>query len=70
MGRESQVAIAEKDFFFLPFSLFLLLFSLFLLLFMGSIALFDTIHGSHCTISASFGFIYSTFNKKFSISTK
>ena len=33
---------------------FLLLFCLFLLLFMGFIALFDTIHSFHCTISANF----------------
>ena len=32
----------------------ILLFSLFLQLFMGSIALFSTIHGSHCTISINF----------------
>ena len=35
----------------------ILLFSLFLLLFMGLIALFDTIHESHCTILTNF--IYS-----------
>ena len=48
----------------------ILLFSLFLLLFMSLIALFDTIYGSHCTISANFYFIYCTFNKKFLVSTK
>ena len=32
----------------------ILLFSLFLLLFMSPIALFGTIHGSHCTILANF----------------
>ena len=32
----------------------ILLFSLFLLLFLGFITLFDTIHGSHCTITANF----------------
>ena len=45
-------------------------FSLFLLLFMGLITLFDTIHGSHCIIQLTFTFIYSTFNKKFSVSAK
>ena len=49
---------------------FILLFSLFLLLFIGPITLFGTIHESHCTIQLTFTFIYSTFNKKFSISAK
>ena len=31
-----------------------LLFNLFLLLFIGLIAFFDTIHRSHCTVSATF----------------
>ena len=44
-------------------------FSLFLVLFMSPIALFDTIHRSHCTIQLIFTFIYNTFSKKFSIST-
>ena len=39
------------------FSAFILLFNLFLLLFMDPIAIFGTIHGFHCTISANF-YIY------------
>ena len=39
---------------FLLFKLFLLLFNLFLQLFIGLIALFGTIHGSHCIISTTF----------------
>ena len=33
-------------------------------------ALFGIIHESYCTIQLTFTFIYSTFNKKFSISAK
>ena len=42
----------------------ILLFSLFLLLFISSIALFDTIHGSHCTILANFYFYLQYFQQK------
>ena len=42
----------------------------FSILFMGFIALFDTIHESHYTISANFYLYLRTFNKKFSVSTK
>ena len=45
-------------------------FSLFLLLFMSYTALFCIIHRSHCTIQLTFTFIYSTFSKIFSVSTK
>ena len=45
-------------------------FNLFLLLFMDLTALFGIIHESYCTIQLTFTFIYSTFNKKFSISAK
>ena len=41
----------------------ILLFSLFLLLFMSSSILFDTIYGSHCTISTNF--YHGTFSKSF-----
>jgi len=37
---------------------------------MGPTALFDTINEFCCTIQLTFIFIYSTFNKKFSISAK
>ena len=37
---------------------------------MSLITLFDTIHGSHYIIQLTFTFIYSTFNKKFSVSAK
>ena len=42
----------------------ILLFSLFFLLFMGSIALFGTIHGSHCIISTNFYFYLQYFQQK------
>ena len=42
----------------------ILLFSLFLLLFMSPIALFDTIYGSHCTISANFYLYLLYFQQK------
>ena len=45
-------------------------FSLFLLLFMDLTTLFSTINRFHCTIQLTFTFIYSTFNKKFSVSVK
>ena len=48
----------------------ILLFSLFLLLFMDPTVLFGTIHDSHCTFQLIFTFIYSIFNKKFSVSAK
>ena len=48
----------------------ILLFNLFLLLFMGPIALFGTIHGFTVLFQLTFTFIYSTFNKKFSVSAK
>ena len=41
-----------------------LLFSLFLLLFMGPTALFGTIYGSHCTISAKFYLYQQYFQQK------
>ena len=43
-------------------SQFILLFSLFFLL--GPTALFDTIHGSHCTISANFYLYLQYFQQK------
>ena len=47
-----------------------LLFSLFLLLFMGPITFFGIIHDSTVLFQLTFTFIYSTFNNKFSVSTK
>ena len=41
-----------------------LLFSLFFLLFMNPIALFDTIHGFHCTISTNFYLYLQYFQQK------
>ena len=49
---------------------FSLLFSLFLLLLIGLIALFSTIMGFIVLSQLIFSFIYSTFNKKFSVSAK
>ena len=43
----------------------ILLFSLFLLLFTGPTTLFDTIHGSHCIISANFYFYLLYFQQNF-----
>ena len=48
----------------------ILLFSLFLLLFMGLIALFGTIYGPTILFQLTFPFIYSIFNKKFSVLAK
>ena len=42
----------------------ILLFNLFLLLFISSIALFDIIHGSHCTILANFYLYLQYFQQK------
>ena len=42
----------------------ILLFSLFLLLFMGPVALFDTIYGSHYTISTNFYLYLQYFQQK------
>ena len=42
----------------------ILLFSLFLILFMSLIALFDTIHGSHYTISTNFYLYLQYFQQK------
>ena len=42
----------------------ILLFSLFLLLFMSLTTLFDTIHESHCIISANFYFYLQYFQQK------
>ena len=42
----------------------ILLFSLFLLLFMSPTALFSTIYGFHCTISANFYFYLQYFQQK------
>ena len=42
----------------------ILLFNLFLLLFIGPTALFSTIHGSHCTISANFYLYLQYFQQK------
>ena len=50
------------------FCQFILLLSFFLLLFMGSIALFDTIHGSTILFQLTFTFIYNNFSKFFSFS--
>ena len=46
------------------FGQLILLFSLFLLLFIGLIALFGTIHGFHCTISANFYLYLQYFQQK------
>ena len=43
---------------------FILLFNLFLLLFIGPTILFDTIHKSHCTISANFYIYLQYFQQK------
>ena len=51
-------------------SQFILLFSLFLLLFMSLIALFDTIHGYHCTISTNFYLYLEYFQQKASSFSK
>ena len=48
----------------------ILLFSLFFLLFMGPTTFFGIIHGSTLLFQLTFTFIYSTFNNKFSVSTK
>ena len=42
----------------------ILLFGLFFLPFMGSTALFSTIHGSHCIISANFYLYLQYFKQK------
>ena len=42
----------------------ILLYILFLVLFMGLTALFDTIHGPHCTISANFYIYLQYFRQK------
>jgi len=49
-----EFGIGLKSQIILIFNLFLLLFSLFLLLFISYITFFDTIHGSHDTISITF----------------
>ena len=51
-------------------SQFILLFTLFLVLFIKLTVLFSTIHGLTILFELTFVFIYSTFSKKFSVSTK
>ena len=51
-------------------SQFFLLFSLFLLLFMDLIVLLVLFMGPTILFQLPFSFIYSTFNKKFLVSTK
>ena len=46
------------------FGQLILLFNLFLLLFMGSIALFGSIHGSHCIISTNIYLYLQYFQQK------